>query len=179
MKSRYIALLRGINVGGKNVIPMKELKALFEQCGFSDVETYIQSGNVVFSSGVANASKIRKKIEINLKKYSDANIPIVLLTADELHNVVANAPDWFGADPAKYKYDVVFLDPKIEVEILLSKIPLWECVDRAAAGNGVLYFSKLIEKATQSRLSKIISLPEYQLMTVRNWNTTLKLSLLM
>ncbi len=175
MKTRYIALLRGINVGGKNVIPMKELKTLFEQCGFSDVETYIQSGNVLFSSGVADASKIRKKIEINLKKISGADIPVVLLTAKQLSKVVINAPTWFGTEQEKYKYDVIFLDSEIEAETLLPKISLREGVDRAAAGNGVLYFSKLIEKATQSRLSKIISLAEYRFMTVRNWNTTRKI----
>ncbi len=175
MKTRYIALLRGINVGGKNVIPMKELKTLFEQCGFSDVETYIQSGNVMFISGVADASKIRRKIEINLKKISGADIPVVLLTAEKLSFVVAYAPEWFGAEPEKYRYDVVFLDSEIEAEALFPKISLREGVDRAAVGNGVLYCSKLIEKATQSRLSKIISLPEYRFMTVRNWSTTRKI----
>ncbi|KAF5032367.1 hypothetical protein DSECCO2_618010 [anaerobic digester metagenome] len=175
MKTRYIALLRGINVGGKNVIPMKDLKALFEQCGFSDVETYIQSGNVVFSCNMNDAAKIRKKIDINLKKYSGADIPVVLLTAEQLSNVVASAPDWFGAEAEKYKYDVAFLDAELDAETLLPKIPLREGVDRAAAGHRVLYFSKLIEKATQSRLPKIMSLPEYRLMTVRNWNTTVTL----
>lgn len=176
MKTRYIALLRGINVGGRNVIPMKELKALFEQCGFSDVEIYIQSGNVMFSCGVSDSSKIRKKIEINLKKYSGADIPVVLLTAEQLSNVVTNAPAWFGAEPEKYRYDVAFLDPEIDAGTLLPKIPLREGVDCAAAGNSVLYFSKMIEKATQSRLPKMISLPEYRLMTVRNRNTVIKLN---
>ncbi|MGD9492981.1 MAG: DUF1697 domain-containing protein [Bacteroidales bacterium] len=175
MKTRYVALLRGINVGGRNVIPMKELKSLFEQCGFSDVETYIQSGNVLFSCGISDASKIKKKIAINLRKYTAADIPVVLLTAEQLKEVVAYAPDWFGAEPEKYRYDIVFLASEIEAEALLPKISLREGVDRAAAGNSVLYFSKLIEKATQSRLSKIISLPEYRLMTVRNWNTTRKI----
>jgi len=176
MKTRYIALLRGINVGGKNVIPMKELKTLFEQCGFSDVETYIQSGNVMFSCGISDVAKIRKKIEINLKKYLGIEIPIVLLTAEQLRNVVANAPVWFGSEPEKYTYDVVFLDPEIDAGTVLPKISLREGVDCAATGNGVLYCSKLIEKAAQSRLPKIISLPEYRLMTIRNINTTLKLS---
>ena len=175
MKTRYIALLRGINVGGKNVIPMKELKSLFEQCGFLDVETYIQSGNVMFSCGISDAAKIKKKIAINLKKISGADIPVVLLTAEQLSKVVINAPSWFGTEQEKYKYDVAFLDAELDADTLLLKIPLREGVDRAAAGNGVLYFSKLIEKATQSRLPKIISLPEYRLMTVRNWNTTWKI----
>lgn len=175
MKTRYIALLRGINVGGKNVIPMKDLKSLFEKCGFSDVETYIQSGNVIFSNNGLDAPEIRKKIDISLKKFSGTDIPLVLLTTEQLGNVVASAPDWFGAEPEKFKYDVAFLDEERDAETLLAKIPLREGVDRTAAGQGVLYFSKLIEKATQSRLPKIISLPEYRLMTVRNWNTTRKI----
>ncbi|MDX9931406.1 MAG: DUF1697 domain-containing protein [Bacteroidales bacterium] len=70
MKTRYVALLRGINVGGKNVIRMKELKSLFEHCGFSDVETYIQSGNVMFSQGVARVpSDGRPELEYNPKMH--------------------------------------------------------------------------------------------------------------
>ncbi|MPM16810.1 hypothetical protein SDC9_63192 [bioreactor metagenome] len=176
MKIRYVALLRGINVGGKNVIRMKELKSAFEQCGFNDVGTYIQSGNVIFSSDEVGFLKIRKKIEIRMKKLVGTEIHLVLLPAKEFRKVITEAPDWFGTEPEKYKYDVAFLDPEINADSLLSKISLRDGVDRAAAGNGVLYFSKLIEKATQSRLPKMISLPEYQMMTIRNRNTTLKLS---
>ncbi|HBG69755.1 MAG: hypothetical protein A2W93_09815 [Bacteroidetes bacterium GWF2_43_63] len=176
MKTRYVALLRGINVGGKNVIPMKDLKSLFEQCDFSDVETYIQSGNVMFSCEISDVAKIKKEITINLKKYMGTDIPLVLLSAEQLRNVVTNAPLWFGAEPALFKYDVAFLDPEINAETLLPKISLKEGVDCAAAGHGVLYFSKLIEKESQSRLPKIIALPEYRMMTIRNRNTTLKLS---
>jgi len=176
MKARYIALLRGINVGGKNVIPMKELRTVFEEMGFSDVETYIQSGNVIFSSNLTHAEKIRKIIESSLLKYAGTEIPVMLISAQQLKYIVTNAPDWFGADTQHFKYDVAFLHPNINAETLLPKIPLREGVDRAAAGQGVLYFSKLIEKASQSRLPKMISLPEYRCVTIRNRNTTLKLS---
>ena len=116
---RYVALLRGINVGGKNLIKMTELKGCFEDHGFRNVATYIQSGNVLFESGERSSARLAQRA----------------------------------------------------IESVSTK----EGVDQAYAGTGVLYFSRLISKASQSRLSRIVSMPIYQSMTIRNWNTTLKL----
>jgi uncharacterized protein (DUF1697 family) len=69
--SRYIALLRGINVGGNTLIKMPDLKVCFESLGFTDVVTYIQSGNVVFSTRNDNAEEITQLIESGLKNILD------------------------------------------------------------------------------------------------------------
>lgn len=172
----FIALLRGINVGGKNIIPMAELRTLFEEAGFAHVETYIQSGNVVFSSPSTSVSAIRKKIEQGLLKQVGAKIHVVLISAKQLSDIVEKAPEWFGLEPNLYKYDIAFLSPEVDVESFVLKIPLREGVDRAAAGREVVYFAKLIEKASQSRLPQMIALPEYRLMTVRNRNTVMQLA---
>jgi uncharacterized protein (DUF1697 family) len=89
--------------------------------------------------------------------------------------VVARAPEGFGSEPASYRYDVIFLKEPLTPPEVMNSITTKEGVDQAFAGEGVLYFSRLIARASQSHLTRIISLPLYQSMTIRNWNTTVKL----
>ncbi len=168
--SRYVALLRGINVGGRNMIKMAELKACFEQHGFRDVATYIQSGNVLFTA--TRSAGLVRAIEEMLTARFDYEASVVLRTREQMEQVVRRAPRAFGANPATYRYDVLFLKPPLTASEAMKTVPVKPGVDRAHAGTGVLYYSRLISKAAQSRLSKLVSLPTYQQMTVRNWNTT-------
>jgi uncharacterized protein (DUF1697 family) len=172
--TRYVALLRGINVGGKNLIGMPALKAWFEAEGFTDVVTYIQSGNVIFSSKEKHAPLVAR-IETELSK-AFAYIPtIVLRSRQQLNAVVREAPPGFGARPTDYRYDVIFLrDPLSSSEALMS-VSVKDGVDRVFAGRGVLYHSRLIKRAAQSHLSRLVSMPVYKRMTIRNWNTTTRL----
>lgn len=78
----------------------------------------------------------------------------------------------FGNEPAKYRYDVVFLKEPLTAPTALSSVPTKPGVDQVFAGAGVLYFSRLIARASQSRLSKLVSSPIYSSVTIRNWNTT-------
>jgi uncharacterized protein (DUF1697 family) len=88
---------------------------------------------------------------------------------------VKRAPDGFGSDPDRYRYDVIFLRPPLTATKALKSVSTNPGVDQVSPGTGVLYFSRLISKATQSRLNRIIGLPVYQDMTIRNWNTTSRL----
>ena len=106
---KFVALLRGINVGGKNVIKMAELKACFESIGLSDVTTFIQSGNVLFATNERSIAKITEKVEEGLSKCFDYNSRVVIVSHEQLKNAVKHAPSEFGKKPAKYRYDVVFL----------------------------------------------------------------------
>ncbi len=171
----YLALLRGINVGGKNSIKMVALKATFEDLGFKNVKTYIQSGNVLFSAPAGNIEALCKKIEAALFKTFKYAALVVLIKQSDLVNIVRSAPRGFGSKPAIYRYNVLFLKKPIVAKQAMKDIPRKEGVDEAVAGTGVLYFSHLIAKATQSRLSKITALPIYKNLTIRNWNTTQKL----
>ncbi len=173
--NQYVALLRGINVGGNNLIKMSALKACFEAQGFADVLTYIQSGNVLFTASDAKAAALCTKIEKALGKTFDYQASIVLRSRKELQAIVERAPKGFGKEAAKYRYDVIFLKDSLSAAEAIKSVATKQGVDQAYAGNGVLYFSRLIAKATQSRLSKIASQPVYQSMTIRNWNTTTKL----
>lgn len=173
--NQYVALLRGINVGGKNLIKMTELKACFEALGFKNVRTYIQSGNVLFSSDEADQARLTGQLEDALSKTFNYHSRVVLRSDEEMKAIVAHAPREFGSDPATYRYDVIFLKEPLVAAEAMQSVTTKEGVDQAFAGNGVLYFSRLISKATQSHLSRIVSMPVYQSMTIRNWNTTTKL----
>ena len=175
---RYVALLRGINVGGANLIPMAALRVSFESCALADVSTYIQSGNVIFSAK-GTERQIATRIGKALATAFDYTGLVMLRTQAQMRAVVSKAPSRFGKSPDKYRYDVVFLDASLEASTALETIRTREGVDEASAGPGVIYFSRLISRASQSYLPKLVSMPIYKQMTVRNWNTTTKLLELM
>ncbi|MDX2086960.1 MAG: DUF1697 domain-containing protein [Kofleriaceae bacterium] len=168
---RYVALLRGINVGGKNIIKMTDLKACFEKQGFTDVGTYIQSGNVVFTA-VAKEAVVEQKIAVVLAKTFAYEAALVVRSLSEMRTIVGKAPEGFGGKAAKYRYNVLFLMPPLTGATVVKLVPCREGVDEVWAGRGVLYHARLEAKATQSYLSKVVAMPIYQRMTIRNWNTT-------
>src|SRR4051794_40028218 len=88
----YVALLRAINVGGRSLISMPDLRALFESLGFKDVSSYIQTGNVIFSTSEKNKTALASHIEGALKKKFDYNTRVFILTAKELEQAAANNP---------------------------------------------------------------------------------------
>jgi uncharacterized protein (DUF1697 family) len=171
----YVALLRGINVGGKNPIRMSDLTACFETNGFRDVATYIQSGNVVFTSDERRSGELTARIERMLSEAFPYEASIVLRTHRQLRAIVDGAPAGFGDDPGRYRYDVIFLKAPLTASTAMRSVTTRDGVDEAAPGAGVLYFSRLIALASQSRLSRVVSTPVYRDMTIRNWKTTTKL----
>jgi uncharacterized protein (DUF1697 family) len=177
--STYVALLRGINVGGKNLIKMPALKACFEVNGFEDVVTYIQSGNVLFGSPETRAPELTRRIEAMLADAFEYVPTVVVRNRKQMRAIVDRAPKGFGAQPAEYRYDVIFLKEPVSAKVALKTVPTKPGVDEVQAGTGVLYASRLTARATQSRLNKIIALPIYPSLTIRNWNTTTRLLALM
>jgi uncharacterized protein (DUF1697 family) len=177
--NKYLALLRGINVGGNNIIKMVDLKACFEKMGFLDVSTYIQSGNVLFNSPETNLTKLTDKVEKTLSKQFSYQSTVVVVLHQELKEAVKKAPKGFGTEPTKYRYDVIFLKAPLTGKEAIKEIQVREGVDEVSAGKNVLYFSRTEENVTKSYVSKIVSLPIYKSMTIRNWNSTSKLLKLM
>ena len=143
--------------------------------GFNEVQTYIQSGNVLFSSSEQNMEVLSDTIGEALLEMFGYKARVAVISQKQLIDIVNNAPTEIGADGAAYKYDVLFLIKPLTPEQLLKVIKPKEEVDFVYAGESVLYFSRLIERASQSRLNKIIGTPEYQYITIRNWRTTVKL----
>lgn len=174
----HVALLRGINVGGKNIIPMVALKKCFEEAGAKDVATLIASGNIVFTPprSLGTGTTLVKNIEALLRKrFKTYNAKVAVLTLKQLKAVIDRAPQKFGESPKRYRYMVFFLMPPLKASAVLKVIPLKEGVDEVAIGPGVIYHTRLEKKATSSKLPQLISMPIYQEMTLRNWNTTTKL----
>ena len=174
---KYIALLRGVNVGGKNKIAMSELKACFEELGFKNVATYINSGNVLFEAENITEDAVADRVEQELVrsfKFDSDLIKVRIISRDELHTVIAGAPKGFGTEPDIYYSDVAFLIRFDEKEAYES----FECnpeVDAIWQGKGVIYYRRLGARRTASRLSKVMGKPVYKSMTIRSWNTTTKL----
>lgn len=170
----YVALLRGINVGGNNMIKMADLKACFEANGFRDVSTYIASGNVLFrSSGSRKA--LTGEIEKALSRSFPCQPRVVVRSFEQMRVTVDKAPKGFGRQPKVYRYDVVFLREPLTPDEAMKGMKPNPAVDRVFAGETVLYCSKLIELAAQSHLTRAVGTPAYQSMTARNWNTTTRL----
>jgi uncharacterized protein (DUF1697 family) len=176
---RYVALLRGINVGGNNPIGMSALKACFEAQGLGDVVTYIQSGNVLFSASGRGAPALARTLEDAIAARFGCRVSVFLRTREQLRAVVERAPPGFGARPAAYRYDVIFLARALTAAAVMKTVPTAPGIDQTHAGTGVLYFSRLMSKASRSRIRTLISMPVYKDMTIRNWNTTTALLRLM
>jgi len=172
--ARYVALLRGINVGGRNPVAMADLREAFEADGHEAVGTYIQSGNVLFESDRPRAA-LEGEIEAMLERRFGFPLVVVVRSHVQLSRVVTKAPDGFGAAPETYHSDVLFLKAPLSSRQAMGVVGLREGVDQAWAGTGVLYFARLSERRVQSRMSRIVGTPEYARMTIRSWNTTTKL----
>ena len=175
----YVALLRGINVGGRNIIRMADLRSCFEAAGFRDVITYIQSGNVIFHAPPSALAPLAIRIEDILASSFHYQASVVLRSREQMEAVVSGAPAGFGSRPDEFRYDAIFLRPPLTAEEAMRDVLVRRGVDEAWAGEGVLYFSRLISQASRSYLSRLVSMPAYQRMTIRNWNTTNRLLQLM
>jgi uncharacterized protein (DUF1697 family) len=172
----YVILLRGINVGGKNKVPMADLRKCLEELGFSNISTYIASGNVILESD-KHIDEIKAQIEAALPKgfkLDDALIKVLVLTRNQFQAVIDNKPEGFGEQPEKFHSDAIFL-MDIDSSDAISVFNPREGVDKVWTGDGVIYSQRLSAQRTKSRLNKIVGTLAYQSMTIRSWNTTTKL----
>ena len=119
---RYVALLRGINISGKNKIPMAKLKIEFERLGFIEVKTYMNSGNVIFSSDEDDIEKITKQIETMIKQQFGFDIPVFVISKEKLEDILRNAPDWWGNDNKEIYDNLIFIMPPITFSDLYNEI---------------------------------------------------------
>jgi uncharacterized protein (DUF1697 family) len=170
----YLALLRGINVGGRNPVAMADLREAFEAAGHGSVRTYIQTGNVLFESDAPSAS-LEQEIEAVLERRFGFPLVVVVRSARQLRSVATKAPEGFGQTPELHHSDVIFLKGGLTPRQAMRVVELRDGVDRAWTGPGVLYFERLSARRTASRLNRIAATPEYKRMTIRSWATTAKL----
>ena len=119
---RYIAFLRGINISGKNKISMAELKKNFEELGFEEVKTYLNSGNVIFLSDEENIGKLTIQIETMIKEYFGFGIPIFCISKEELEDILQNAPDWWGNENKEIYDNLIFIMPPATFSDVFNEI---------------------------------------------------------
>jgi len=170
----HVALLRGINVGGKNKLPMDELVGLFAGAGCSDVKTYIQSGNVVFRATPKIATRLAERVSERIERSLGLRVPVVLRSAQELERVARTNPFLAaGADPEVLH--VMFLADQPAKAAVTGLDPKRSPPDEFAVVGREIYLrcpqgmarTKLTNAYFDAKLATIS--------TVRNWRTVTKL----
>lgn len=171
---RYVALLRGINVGGKHKVEMKKLKSLCEHLGLTEVSTYINSGNLLFNFA-ENVGEVKKKLQKALAKEFNFEIPLLVKTEKQIEGIASAIPeDW--QNDTEYKVDVAYLFEDVDNKSIIDELPFKrEFVDMRYVEGAVFWKVKRSEY-NKSQLNKIITSKLYKGMTVRNVNTARKLA---
>lgn len=170
----YVALLRGINVGGKNKVEMKRLKETFLRLGLESVVTYINSGNVVFVDAHQTKDALAEKLRQAILQEYDLDIPVLIRSLDDFEILMETLPaDWKNDDAMRC--DVLFLESGLDEAVVMEKLTVKPGIDNALQATGVIIWSVDRKNVTRSSLTKIIGTDLYKKMTVRNVNTTRKL----
>ena len=179
VSERYVALLRGINVGGNNIIAKDDLRRCFEDMGFTRVRTYIQSGNILFRAPEGETEQLTARVEAGLSKRFSYAARAVVLSYAEYRAILDSAPAAWGEDAA-YRHNALFtLAGTTPAEVLAGLPPVKEEMETVAAGPGVIFWSAERKRATRSAFVKLPALPVYQQVTIRNHNTVRKLAALL
>lgn len=174
----FVALLRGVNVGGNNMISMSSLKRSFETLGFTGVVTYINSGNIIFKSKEADARKLERKLEQMLTKEYELESRVVLRSLSEMAKIVESLPlTWKGHKD--WRYNVIFLRHTIDTEEILAQLEVKQGIEEVVYCPGALFWSARVTDLNRTNMLKLSSRKIYQDMTIRNVNTTRKLHELM
>jgi uncharacterized protein (DUF1697 family) len=169
----HLALLRGINLGGVNKVPMKELRALFEDLGYEDVKTYLQSGNVVFEDRSSTARKLAVDIEDAIARAFELQVTVIMRTRQEFQRVAAGNPfPTEGVKPSSLH--VVFLAKPASSRTVKSLDPDRSPPDEFAVRGREVYLllpnGSVRTKLTIDYFEKALSTRA----TARNWNTVTK-----
>jgi len=171
----WLVLLRGINVGGNNVIPMSELRDVFADMGFDDPVTYIQSGNVVVGSRRRRNAETTSGIEARLAEAFGYDARVVVRDTAEMSRIVRGIPKgWDPADGAM-RHNVIFLTDHVAASALIDPETVKPEFESLKVGDGVLYWSAPMRTLTRTGMVKLSAHPAYREMTVRNLRTTVRL----
>ncbi|EMJ88570.1 DUF1697 domain-containing protein [Leptospira meyeri] len=166
---KYIALLRGINVGGNRKVEMKKLRRLMESLGYTEVSTYINSGNIIFESE-DDTKTVRFKIEKSFEKVFKFEIPTIVKTEKEMKKI-ANAIPTEWQNDATQRTDVAYLFPEADSKKIIEELPLKKEFLEIRYQKGALIWNIKRENLNKSQLAKLISHKLYKAMTIRNVNT--------
>lgn len=172
---RYVALLRGINVGGNNKVPMSILKQVFEKADCIDVVTYINSGNVIFTKANHSHDQLVEILEKAIEKEFGFYVKVLVRSAKQIKEIESQLdPTWING--VTIKCDVMFLSGEYDTPKVIEQLKLREGVDNLKYVPGTLIWWVKKENVLQSGLVKIIGTKLYKAMTIRNCNTLRKIN---
>lgn len=171
----YVAFLRGINVGGNSIVSMAAVKEAFVAAGLADVRTYINSGNVIFSTSAVTPAKLTATIEKALEKRTGMAIKVVVMDHRTLKKIVAAIPrDW--VDDKVMRTYVLLLWKDLDDRRILEQLPIRQGVDNVRYTPGAVIWMVDRKDVTKSRLTRMVGTPVYKMITMRSANTVRKLS---
>lgn len=182
MDMTYLALLRGVNVGGKSKVPMADLREALGRAGFDNVRTYIQSGNVFVDSSETDVHTIADKIARTIADCFAVQTDVVVFNHQQWASIIKSAPAWWGKD-SKYKHNLLVMIPEkntVNSSIDMSRVAAAygtpkPDIEDAAFGDGVVYQRLSWDSFGKTVGGKLASNPMYKQMTIRNYNTATKL----
>lgn len=177
--TKYLVLFRGINVGGKNNVPMADLKRLLETHGFTEVVSYLHTGNLIVTSGIGDKVEIRCQIEALVNERFAVATPVLILSEEDLLVAAESVPEWWGKEP-ETKHNAMFIIPPGKPETMIAEVGLLkEGYEQVAFCEQVIFWSAPLKTFSRTRWAKVHSTTSYQYLTIRNANTFRKLLELM
>jgi uncharacterized protein (DUF1697 family) len=171
---RYVALLRGINVGGKTLVKMADLKTCVEGLGVDNVSTFIASGNVLFETRERSVEQLQAKLERAIEKRFRLPVKVVVLDRASYARIVRAIPKaWIG--DASVRANVAFVRPGTDARKVVRELDPDPAIEQVKAVRGAILWATKRTALNRSVMRKLIAGAVYKEMTVRNLNTTLKL----
>ena len=171
---RYLALLRGINVGGRTLVKMADLKACFEDLRFAEVSTYIASGNVLFESDEDDAAALAMTIEAAIEQRFELPVKVVVLDQQAYGRIVEAIPKpWIGDDTLRA--NVAFLRRGTDARQVVRELEPDAAIEEVKPVDGAILWATRRDSLNRSVMRKLIGGAAYKELTVRSLNTTLKL----
>jgi uncharacterized protein (DUF1697 family) len=173
-RSKSLALLRGINVGGKNKVEMGRLRSVFEHLGLDEVRTYINTGNVIFNAGTSTDSALEPRLEKAIAAEFGLDLKVLVRGIDSMRLVERALPDDWTND-SDTKTDVMFLWEDVDDPGVLDRLAVQEGVDEVIYVPGAVLWRVDRAQYALSGMDKLVGTKLYKSMTVRNCNTVRKL----
>jgi uncharacterized protein (DUF1697 family) len=171
----YIAFLRGVNVGGKGIVSMAAIKEALVTLGLSDVRTYINSGNVIFSTRASDAQKLTARIEEALERHTGMPIKVLVMDHKTLKKIVNAIPRNWVDDKTMRTY-VLLLWKELDDRGILDRLPIKPGVDELSYTPGAVVWRVDREDVGRSQMNRIVGTPLYKKITIRSANTMRKLN---
>jgi uncharacterized protein (DUF1697 family) len=171
----YVAFLRGVNVGGRGMVSMAAIKEALVAVGMSDVRTYINSGNVIFSTRASDAQQLTTRIEKALEQHTGMAIKVLVMDHKALKKVVDAIPSNWVDDKTMRTY-VLLLWKELDDRGILDRLPIKPGVDELSYTPGAVVWRVDRENVGRSQMNRVVGTPLYKKITIRSANTMRKLN---